>query len=333
MKILVIRFSSIGDIVLTTPVVRCIKKQLPETELHYVTKAAFEDVLKHNPYIDKLWLLKDNFAALAKQLHQEHFDYVVDLHGTLRSWRLRLALHRPAATFPKLNLRKALLVHFKLNFMPKVHIVDRYFCAARKLKVKNDGQGLDFFLPNSPQSPANTIAVVLGGKHATKQMPVNKLVEVLSRLQNRLPEYNFLLLGGKEDRPLGERIHERLGHTQRVQNTCGECSIAGSASLLATASVVITGDTGMMHISAALNRPIVSVWGNTVPDLGMYPYMPLHPERFCIVEAQDVSCRPCSKLGYPQCPKGHFKCMNSIATDRIVEATLQLLSQNENAAN
>ena len=145
-KILVIRFSSIGDIVLTTPVIRCLKNQLQEVEIHVLTKKKFSNLYKTNPYINKVYEFDDSLKRNIEELKIEHYDYVVDLQKNKRSVRVTRALGRPHASFPKLNFRKFLLSTFKINIMPDIHIVDRYFKAVEKLGVKNDYQGLDFFI-------------------------------------------------------------------------------------------------------------------------------------------------------------------------------------------
>jgi ADP-heptose:LPS heptosyltransferase len=327
-KILVIRFSSIGDIVLTTPVLRCIKKQLDDVVLHVVTRAAHQKMLENNPYIDKVFGFKTDLDEVVPALKAQQYDHIVDLHKNLRSFLLIHKLKRPSTSFPKFNLKKYLFVRFKLDLMPKLHIVDRYFEAVKKLGVQNDQQGLDYFIPVDQQiaktklPPAyrqGYIAVVIGGKHLTKVLPAHKVIEVLAQLN--LPS---VLLGGPEDKERGDSIVAALN--ERVWNTCGEFSLDQSASLIQHSKAVLTNDTGLMHIAAALQKPILSVWGNTVPSFGMYPYMPQKMGQSVIVENNALSCRPCSKIGFDHCPKGHFKCMNEL--DAAIMATkLNQISQ------
>ena len=144
-KILLIRFSSIGDIVLTTPVIRCLRHQLPDVQLHVLTKASYRSIFAANPYIDKVYELSSNMKELVASLREEHYDFIVDLHKNWRSLRVRMALRRPSASFPKLDFQKFLYTKLKIGKLPPVHIVDRYFKAVEKLGVHNDGQGLDFF--------------------------------------------------------------------------------------------------------------------------------------------------------------------------------------------
>ncbi len=314
-KILIIRLSSIGDIVLTTPVVRCIKEQAGKNiALHYVTKDAHAGILEANPYIDKVHRLKTGMRTLIRELRNESFDYVVDLHNNLRSARIRLALGKPSGVFPKLNIEKWLLVNFKVNRLPDLHIVDRYFMAASALKIKNDGKGLDYFIPEEcrsfpPEYPdefrKGFIAFSIGGLHATKRMPNHKIVAICRSLTRPV-----VLLGGPADRDNAEDILRQCG--PGVYNACGRLSLNNSAFVISQADAVITHDTGLMHIAAALGKTIVSVWGNTVPAFGMTPYMPQHPDKSHVVEVSGLSCRPCSKIGHKRCPKGHFRCMEDI---------------------
>ncbi len=307
MKILVIRFSSIGDIVLTTPVIRCIKQQVPEVELHYLTKDPFKAVLKNNRYIDTLHILKNSLSEVVKVLKAENYDYIIDLHNNLRSLIIKTRLGVKSSSFNKLNFEKWLLVHFKINKMPGVHIVDRYLKAAAFLGVKNDGKGLDYFLEKEYRIPdlipfgfENYSALVIGAAHATKRLPTYKLIEIC-----RLSPDPLVLLGGKDDAARGEEIARAAG--EKVYNACGKLSLDQSAFLVREAKSIITHDTGLMHIAAAFNKPIISVWGNTVPELGMYPYKVSNSK---ILEVEGLKCRPCSKIGYKKCPLEHFKCMN-----------------------
>jgi len=322
-KVLIIRFSSIGDIVLTSPVIRCLKNQSPETEIHYLTKKQNHSILKANPYISKIWLFDNNFSELIPELKAENFSFIVDLHKNFRSRFMILKLGKPSASFPKLNFRKWLLVNTKINILPDVHVVDRYFKALHSSGIRNDGQGLDYFIPKAeevdlsgivPGHDAEYIAFSIGGKHNTKIFPEEKIVAVCKSIDKQI-----VLLGGAEDGERAERIIAQC--SSNVINGCGIFTINQSASLIRQSAKVITNDTGLMHIAAAFRKPIISLWGNTVPAFGMYPYL---PEEFSgmstIFEVKNLSCRPCSKLGYDRCPKHHFRCMNDQDVDLIIKS-------------
>ncbi|MBR6878832.1 MAG: glycosyltransferase family 9 protein [Bacteroidales bacterium] len=327
-KILIIRFSSIGDIVLTTPVVRCLRRQLPDVEIHVLTKAAFRTIYAENPYVAKVIVMDDELKKILPGLREEKYDYVVDLHRNWRSWRVRLSLRCPSSTFPKLDFQKFLYTKLKIGSLPEVHIVDRYFRAVKKLGITNDGEGLDYFIAEKDEIrftdlPAmcheGFVAMVVGGQHNTKILPIDKAVEVCQLLCRPV-----ILVGGPDDAPRGEAIVNAVGPS--VFNSCGKLTLGQSASLLKLADVVITNDTGMMHIAAALRKRIVSIWGNTVPEFGMYPYLPVGMEPAVIIEDKTLRCRPCDKLGYDRCPRGHFKCMKSLDTKLIAEKTKAGLS-------
>lgn len=319
MKILVVRFSSIGDIVLTTPVVRCLKQQLPETELHFLTKFSFHKVVASNPHIDKFYYLQNNWDLLLHELAEENYDYIIDLHHNLRTARIKRKLGVKSSSFNKLNIEKWLYTNLKINRLPAVHIVDRYMETVKSLGVTNDGKGLDYFIPKEeevkqtdlPHShSAGYIALVIGAAHATKRLPVEKLKELCAQLQHPL-----VLLGGPEDQATGAEV--AAVDPVKVYNACGKFSLNESADLVRKAKLVITHDTGLMHIAAAFQKPVISIWGNTVPEFGMTPYYGNKPVPSMIFQVNGLRCRPCSKIGHDACPKGHFKCMQQQDVQQI----------------
>ncbi len=305
-KFLLLRFSSIGDIVLTTPVIRCIKTQYPDAEVHFATKKQFKVLVENNPYIDKYFLLEKSLNQFIKTLHSEDYDYVIDLHNNLRTSIIKLRLGKKSFSFDKLNFKKWLLVNLKIDQMPDVHIVDRYLETVKGLSIRNDLNGLDYFIPEKDkvQIDESYIAFAIGGQHFTKKLPTRKIIEVCQKINGKI-----MLLGGKEDSPAADEIEKVLG--DKIINACGKYNLNQSASLVQQAEYVITHDTGLMHIAAALKKKVISIWGNTVPEFGMYPYL----TDFKIIENKEISCRPCSKIGYNKCPKGHFKCMNELNLD------------------
>jgi ADP-heptose:LPS heptosyltransferase len=316
MKILIIRFSSIGDIVLTTPVIRCIKKQVPGVEVHFLMKKPYESVLQHNPYIDKKHFFEDDYRKIVVELKKEKFDLIIDLQKNFRSLKIKRSLGVKSFSFNKLNIQKWILVNFKINILPKVHIVDRYMETVKSLGVINDGEGLDYFISSEDERVIselpethrkNFIGWVIGAKHNTKMLPMEKLISIGQKIKSPI-----VLLGGKYDFERGEKLAE----TDRLKffNACGKFTLNQSAALVKHASKIITHDTGLMHIAAAFNKPIISIWGNTVPEFGMTPYTVQSPEsgvrnESVILEVRGLSCRPCSKIGFEKCPRGHFKCM------------------------
>jgi len=210
-KILIIRFSSIGDIVLTTPVIRCCKQQLKDAEIHFVTKSAFRSVLENNPYTDKLICFDKDVNEVIPDLKKENYDLVVDLHNNLRSTRLKLALRKKSVTFKKLNVKKWLAVNLKSRTaLPDVHIVQRYLETVSDIGVKDDGKGLDYFIGEEDKVDISSInpklkngfaALVVGGSYYTKKIPVSKLIEICNH--SKLP---VVLMGGKEDAAIANEL-------------------------------------------------------------------------------------------------------------------------------
>jgi ADP-heptose:LPS heptosyltransferase len=330
-KFLIIRFSSIGDIVLTTPVVRCLKQQVPEAEIHFLVKDKFLSVVQHNPYIDKIHVLAHSWELMIEELKTESYDYIIDLHHNVKTLRVKKALSAGRAgkvkafSFYKLNIQKYLLTALKINLLPKVHIVDRYLKTVESFGVKNDGQGLDYFIAEEEKTKlkdipashqAGYIACVIGAAHNTKKWPVHKWKEFCSQIKHPV-----ILLGGPEDKDAAEAI--AAVDDIKVYNACGKFSLNESADLVRKAKLVITHDTGLMHIAAAYKKPIISIWGNTVPAFGMTPYFGAAMVPDVILQVQKLWCRPCSKIGYNKCPLGHFKCMEKIAVEDLLQRTRQ----------
>jgi ADP-heptose:LPS heptosyltransferase len=328
MKFLLIRFSSIGDIVLTTPVIRCLKQQVPGAEIHYLTKKSFQGLINSNPYVDKLVLLDSSWDLMIHQLQQEGYDYIIDLHHNLRTLRIKRALRNvPSFSFNKLNLRKWLLTAVKINTLPKRHIVDRYLETVRSFGVVNDGKGLDYFIPEKDRVTSKDIpmshqmgyiGIVIGAALNTKKLPLYKLKELCAKIA-----YPVILLGGKEDTADGNEI--ALTDTGKIYNACGKFNLNESADLVRKATLIISHDTGLMHIAAAFKKPIISIWGNTVPAFGMDAYFGNGAATDQKFEIDNLWCRPCSKIGYKKCPLGHFKCMQKQDMNSIAEVTSKAL--------
>jgi len=311
MKILVLRFSSIGDIVLTTPVLRCLKDQIG-AEIHYLTKASFSSILAENPNIDRLLTFEKSTDEVLAQLQEENYDFVVDLHNNIRTMKLKSKLGVKSAAFPKLNVRKWLYVNTKWDVMPDIHVVDRYFKAVESLGVFSDGKGLDYFISDADGVDVNQTVpskfragywvYTLGAQYKTKCLSEDKMADLL-----KLIEKPIVLLGGKDDQALGDRLASLF--PESVINLAGKLTLNQSASWLKQSSGVVCHDTGLMHIASAFKKNLVVIWGNTTPKIGMYPYLPgAFVKHF---QVEDLNCRPCSKIGFQKCPKKHFKCMNN----------------------
>lgn len=331
MKILIIRFSSIGDIVLTTPIIRCARNAFPDAEIHFATKSDFASLLSENPFLDKLQLLDDSFVDFLQKMRSEKYDLVIDLHKNTRSFLIRATIGAKVVSFDKLNYEKWLITQFKINKLPKKHLVNRYFDGVKNMGITDDGKGLDFFISEKDKNSVrhllpnneNYVAWAIGAKFETKKFPVHKIVEALN--QTFFDNKKVVLLGGKEDVAAAQKIIASLANSTII-NLVGALSLAQSAAAIELASILITNDTGLMHIGAALKRPIVSIWGNTIADFGMFPFYGQRTIPNQEISVSGLACRPCSKIGYSTCPKGHFDCMNKIAVDELI-AAIQLVAK------
>ena len=325
MKLLIIRFSSIGDIILTTPVIRCVKEQLG-AEVHFLLKKNFASVLSGNPYIDKKHLYDTADKSLIEVLKAEKFDQIIDLHKNIRSKRLIAALGVKASSFEKLNIQKWLMTSFKIDILPRIHIVDRYFKAVEKLKIINDQRGLDFFVKVEDETSVSKflsdngilpnsryITIAIGSAQKTKVPPLELYSKIIQEL-----DIPVILLGGPGDEFFGNQIK---GNTPNkwVINAAGKFTLAESVACIKHSACLITPDTGLMHAGTAVGTPLIVIWGNTIPEFGMYPYFKPDQNLFFNQEVKGLSCRPCSKIGYKQCPKGHFRCMRDQNIPEIIE--------------
>ncbi len=298
---------------------------MPDAEVHFLVKQSFRSVVEHNPYIDKLHVLAHSWELMIELLKTENYDYIIDLHHNIKTLRIKKALKKKSFSFYKINIQKYFYTAFKINILPKVHIVDRYLKTVESFGVKNDGAGLDYFIASNEATKkedipvshsAGYIACVIGAALGTKRWPVHKWKEFCSKMNHPV-----ILLGDKNDNTAGEEIASV--DNVKVYNACGKFRINESADLVRKAKIVITNDTGLMHIAAAFKKPIISMWGNTVPSFGMTPYYGDNPVSDVIMQTNKLWCRPCSKIGYKKCPLGHFKCMEKIDTNEVLEKVRQ----------
>jgi ADP-heptose:LPS heptosyltransferase len=295
-------------------------------------------IISSNPYIDKAHYLEKSLQTMIVELKRENFDYIIDLHHNLRSMKVKDALKVKSYSFNKLNVRKWIYTSFKWNLLPDVHIVDRYMDTVASFGVKNDGAGLDYFISkedviNDSDLPTphqlGFVGVVIGAALNTKKYPFHHLKRLCELL-----DHPIVLLGGLEDADEGDRI--AASDKIKIYNACGKFGLNESADLVRRAKLVVTNDTGLMHVAAAYKRPLISLWGNTVPAFGMYPY---YGSKFLqatgarknelpydIIEINNLRCRPCSKIGYDACPLGHFKCMENIDPAQVVARIRERLS-------
>tara|TARA_B110000003_G_C16643708_1_gene531171 strand:- start:2329 stop:3297 length:969 start_codon:yes stop_codon:yes gene_type:complete len=317
LKILVIRFSSIGDIVLTTPVLRCLKLQL-NCDIDYLTKESYKELLYSNTNINNIFLLSDNSKEIINSLRSQHYDIVVDLQNNFRSLKIRIALGIKSYVLEKENIKRYLLIYFGIDLLNN-HIVDRYFKTLEKLGIKNDNLGSDFMLSKVTNTDFNIkqdyITWCIGGTYEQKKLSCKQIYEVINKL--KMP---VVLLGGIEEKVLGSLVIDN-SIADNVYNLCGETTFQGSAYLIKNSKLVLTNDTGMMHIAAAFDNPIISFWGCTKPSLGFSDYMSNNRSENIIVH---LSKNPCSKHG-SYCKFQSNGCIKEIKSQTIYKSVEKLL--------
>ena len=337
MRLLFIRFSSIGDIVFTTPAIRCAKQQIPGAEIHFLTKTSMKSVTEANPYVDQFHYFDKDIEATIETLKQFNLDYIIDLHHNFRTYRIKKALGVPALSYQKLSFQKLLLTKLHINMMPQRHIADRCLDTLKTLGVVNDGKGMDYFVPAQVQLKASDIptshqagylAIVIGASFATKKLPVNQLQELCS-----LIPYPIILIGGKEDAAEGLAI--ATTDPIKIYNACGKFNLHESALLVQQSKTVISHDTGFLYIACAFHKKTVAIWGATSPALQVEPYYAESDaitnsassnstvEMFHNAIVPNMSCQPCSNYGTKQCPQGHFGCMRQQNLRVIADKAIQ----------
>ncbi len=331
-KILIIRLSSIGDIVLSTPVVRCLRKAFPKAKIDYVVKQEFLGLVKSNPHLNHVHTFAKSsgyrgLSAIKKKIQETGYDIIVDIHKNYRSRYLRFGSGaKKIAVYRKRLFVRALLVLFKLNLYgsPKP-VYLRYFEAVEGLGVRYDGKGTEVVVP---QREAIHIEQLLKSEGYSASRPLLVLCPGASSFNKRWPSERFVavgrhflhskayrvaLLGGAEERQICESI--RKGISSDVTNFAGRLKLVQSAALLGGASIVLTNDSGMMHLAQSQKRAVVALFGPTTKELGFFPM----EEKSRVVEVK-LRCRPCTTKGLRRCPKKHFQCMRNISSEQVISA-------------
>ncbi|HYK81845.1 MAG TPA: glycosyltransferase family 9 protein [Gemmatimonadales bacterium] len=327
--VLLVRFSSIGDILLTTPLVRALARRHPEAKLVYVTKRAMAPLVSDNPHLAAVVTLEPHepLRQLARRLRACTPTHGLDLHGNLRSAALRLLVRCRWAGYRKRKLARTALIATKLDvYGAPVPVAERYFEAARQLDTRPDGGPLEFCLGRGAITrvaqwlgarglgDARIAALAPGAAHATKRWPVAHWSALAERL--RAAGYRPVVVGGPDDRGLAQQLV-----AGGAASAAGEFSLQETGALLARAQVVVSGDTGVMHMAAGVGAPLVALFGPTVAQFGFFPY-----RAAAIVLQRDLDCRPCSATGTATCPLGHHRCLADVAPAEVAAAVERLVA-------
>lgn len=331
-SILIIRLSSIGDVVLTTPLLRVLRNKYPEARIDFLTFDLMSDVLKHNPRINNLFTIKKsnifNTYSQKKLINFsiDNYDYVIDLQNNIKSRVLRLGLSNSILSFDKRRFYKLQLVYLKRRFTTYRKIPDLYIETCRHLALKPDDKSPELWLNSDNEynyeikaSNKNTIVIAPGAKHYTKRWPKEKFAELINKMHYHIPGINLILLGSPEDNEICSFIAENSN--DRIINLCGKTTLLESAEIIDSSALVVTNDSAIMHIASARQVNVVAIFGSTVEQFGFVPYN----AHFTIIQ-KDVECRPCTHYGKNKCPKKHFKCMNDITVEEVLTAITKNLN-------
>jgi heptosyltransferase-2 len=326
-NILIVRFSSIGDILLTTPLLRALRQRHPAARITILTKQAYTPLLSDNPRLNEVIGLEagGSLASLASLLRAASYTHHLDLHGNLRSLALRALVPARWSGYPKHRLARALLIRNKRNYYRDWRPVpERYFRAARGLDVTPDGGPPEFFLGSAAEQQATAwlattglpskrtlIAIAPGAAHATKRWPPEHWQTLLSRIV--ADGFSVILVGGPDDAQLGAALTRSA--PPGVANAAGILGLQETGALLRRAAALVSGDTGVMHMATGVGTPVVALFGPTVKAFGFFPYT----ARATVVELE-LPCRPCSKQGGSRCPLGHHRCLVDLEPDRVYDA-------------
>ena len=332
LRILCVRFSSIGDVLLTTPLVRALHRRHPEAELYFVTKRAMAPLVVENPHLTRVIELEPNerITDLARRLQTLGATHGLDLHGSLRSAALRWLVPCQWSRYSKRKFARTMLISTKINIYGRpVPVPVRYFEAARALDVAPDGGPPEFFLaPATRERMSHWLAergldrqpfaaLAPGAAHATKRWPTRHWRTLAAQLEKL--GYGLVALGGPGDRELAAELSAGGGTT--VVNAAGEFSLQETGACLARAKVLISGDTGVMHMAAGVGTPVVALFGPTVELFGFFPYT-----KRAEVLQRDLDCRPCSAMGTERCPLGHHRCLEEIFPEQVAAAVQRLVA-------
>jgi heptosyltransferase-2 len=337
-NILIIRLSSLGDIILASPLIRILRSKYPAAQIDLLVKPQYAEVMRSNPHLSTIIELSGDLAPLGARLCASRYDLLIDIHNSLRSRYLRWRAHpRAVRVVNKYALRRFLLVHFKWNlYRGVIPVAERYLAAGGNLL--NDGLGLEVFLPDQVGAAVSarlsstrleTADRVIGfaptARHFTKRWPPERFVELGVQLA-RARKVKILLFGGRDEADycgdIAQMINASLGSAV-AESVAGKFSLLETAAAFDRCHLVVSNDTGLMHLAAARRRKVVAIFGSSVREFGFLPYGTEHT----LLEAAGVACRPCSHVGRATCPKGHFRCMKEIQVAEVAAAAEQLLGR------
>jgi lipopolysaccharide heptosyltransferase II len=345
-RILIIRFSSLGDVLLATPLVRLLREKYPNSRIDFLVRQEYSEMVRFNPNLTSVieFDTKMGFLALRnlmKSIKEQKYDVILDLHHSLRSRYLTFGLAwNPFSRSTVYGIRKNqfirfLLVKFKINLYRKIYgriipVWEKYIQTVGAMGVKVDDGHLDLYLTVEIDKQLaeklrnwhirDYVVMAPGAKHFTKRWPAEyftKLVLEIHRMYN-LPT---LFVGSEEEIKIVKEILSEVPRNVGY-SLAGKLSILQTADAIRRAKLVVSNDSGLMHVAAAMQKPLIAIFGSTVEELGFYP----NSINAQVLENSGLYCRPCSHIGRDSCPEKHFRCMKEISPDQVMEKITTILN-------
>lgn len=331
-RFLIIRLSSIGDILLTTPFVRALRKKYPDSLINYLTKSEYVDLMKNNPNINNVYAF-DSRNGIGEtlnwryQIKSNSYDAIFDLHRNIRTLMMTKYIGGTnSGKYNKRYFKRFMLVKFGINLYKNMTpIPDRYLEIASRYNLDNDGLGLDLY--SNVDNPLKetvkegsqvNLVMAPGAGFETKRWPSDKYAKLADLLVKEIGA-NIILVGSNSDLPVSEDIKSQMHES--VTDATGKLTLLETAALINESNAVVTNDSGLMHIAVSQKKPVLAIFGSTTEELGFFPYS----DNFRVLEVSDLKCRPCSHVGRDKCPKKHFKCMKDITPELALKAMTDLL--------
>ena len=316
-----IRLSSIGDVILTTPVLKEFKKRYPDAVVDFLVLDKFKDSIEGCPYVDNLIIFnKKEYQGIkgikkfSDGIKGNGYDYVFDLHSKLRSVAISVFIGAKTFRYKKRALWKTILVKAKLiKYSADDTIVKNYFGALKELGVKYKGEDLNFTFSkedlDSVSEYRGFAVFAPGASKNTKKWTVEGFGNLAKLLREKYGK-KIALIGGAGDHEICESINS-ISQGSCV-NLAGKLSLKESGALLSEADLLVTNDSGPFHISRGVKKKAFVIFGPTDPKMFEY-------DQYGVLIYRGEPCSPCSLHGDEVCPKAHFNCMKLLKAEDVLK--------------
>lgn len=311
---MIIRFSSLGDVILISPVIK--KLFVSGYEVDVLTKKKYNEILKLNPEITNILLLDDykSLWALIKIIKSKNYYRIIDLHRNLRTFIIKLFFSFKTIVYKKYRLRRFFLVRFKLNFLKSNSVIKNYLNSLTKLNIVIKSNDYFYKLKYEIKNISRNIQLLLKKKNIITIAPfayhLTKEWVYYPGLIQLLKKKNTIIIIGEEK----DYQKANVWKEKNVINLCGRLNFNEMIALIDKSKLLVCNDSGIMHLGAGTKTPIISFFGSTVKEFGFTPLR----KGVYIIEDKLVRCRPCDYHGKSRCPKKHFSCMKNITIEKVL---------------